>query len=159
METVGALPAVGSKTPDFVLTRNDLTDVTLAYFNGKRKILNIVPSLDTGICATSAKRFEKRIADYPNTVVLTVSNDLPFSQKRFCASEGIEQVITLSQMRNRNFGRDYGVEMTTGPMAGLTARAIVVLDSDNTVLYTEQVQEISHEPDYEKAFSAIDAAL
>ncbi|MFW5800927.1 MAG: thiol peroxidase [Spirochaeta sp.] len=155
VNTIGELPKTGSKAPDFLLTKTDLTDVTLADFAGKKKILNIVPSLDTGVCLTSAKHFDSSINDYPDTVVLTVSCDLPFAQQRICKSEHIDRVIPLSQLRSREFGRDYGVEMIDGPLQGLSSRAVVVLDRDNTVLYTEQVPEISHEPDYQKALSAL----
>ncbi|AFG37883.1 thiol peroxidase [Spirochaeta africana] len=155
IETIGQLPAVGSSAPDFVLTNADLQDVGLADFAGKKKILNIVPSLETSVCSASARRFEQEIARYPDAVVLTISCDLPFAQKRFCQAESISQVITLSQLRDRSFGRDYGVEITTGPMKGLTSRAVVVLDRDNTVVYTEQVPEIGQEPDYQKALSAL----
>jgi thiol peroxidase len=154
VKTLGSLPRVGSKGPDFLLTRGDLSDVSLKDFAGKRKILSIVHSLDTGVCAASAKRFESQAAQLTDAVVLTISNDLPFAQSRFCQAEGIKNVVALSQMRNRRFGKDYGVEMVDGPMAGLTARSVVVLDKDNTVLYTEQVPEISKEPDYEAALKA-----
>jgi thiol peroxidase len=155
VRTVGALPKVGKKAPDFVLTTRDLRDVSLADFAGKKKILNVAHSLDTGTCAATAKRFESEAGRLGDTVVLTISNDLPFAQSRFCQAEGIENVVTLSQMRNRRFGKDYGVEMLDGPIAGLTARSIVVLDKDNTVLYTEQVAEASHEPNYEAALKAV----
>lgn len=155
VKTVGALPKVGSKAPDFRLTRGDLQDVSLKDFAGKKKILNIVHSLDTGPCAVSARRFEADAAVLKNTVVLTISNDLPFAQSRFCQAENIGNVITLSQMRDRRFGKDYGVEMVDGPIAGLTARSVVVLDQNDTVLYTEQVAEISREPNYEAALKAV----
>ncbi len=155
IHTVGELPPAGSTAPDFVLTQADLTDVRLKDFSGKRKILNIVPSLDTGVCAASAKRFDQEIENVADTVVLTVSNDLPFAQDRFCKAEGVKSVLTLSQLRDREFGRAYGVEITDGPLAGLTARAIVVLDKDNTVLHTELVPEIKQEPDYDAALSKL----
>jgi thiol peroxidase len=153
--TSGNLPAVGSKAPDFLLTSGDLSDVRLKDFQGKKKILNIVTSLDTGTCATSAKRFEAEAARLKNTVVLTVSCDLPFAQSRFCRSEGISKVLTLSQLRNRDFGRDYGVEFVDGPLAGLLARSLVVVDEKDTVLYTQQVPENGDEPDYEPALRAL----
>lgn len=156
LETSGELPAVGSKAPDFLLTTGDLQDVSLGKYAGKRKILNIVPSLDTGVCAASAKTFDARAPKLNNTVILTVSNDLPFAQARFCSAEGIENVQTLSQLRNRDFGRDYGVEMVSGPLAGLLARAVVVLDENNSVLYTELVPEIAQEPDYDSAVAALE---
>ncbi|MCF7928737.1 MAG: thiol peroxidase [Spirochaetales bacterium] len=155
LKTSGELPNVGSKAPDFLLTTEDLQDVSLEKYSGKKKILNIVPSLDTGVCAASAKTFDARAPKLDNTVVLTISNDLPFAQARFCSAEGIENVQTLSQLRNRDFGRDYGVEMVSGPLAGLLARAVVVLDENNSVLYTELVPEIAQEPDYDSAVAAL----
>lgn len=155
IHTSGELPAVGSKALDFDLTKADLTDVSLADFSGKKKILNIVPSLDTSVCAASARRFNRLAGGLHDTVMLTISNDLPFAQKRFCDAEGIENVITLSQMRNRDFGRGYGVEIIDGPLQGLLARAIVVLDEDNKVLHTELVPEIAQEPDYDAAIKSV----
>ena len=155
VHTRGRLPTLGSRAPDFRLTRSDLADVSLSSFAGKRKILNIVASLDTGVCAASARRFDVEASDLPNVVVLTISNDLPYAQKRFCKAEGIRNVVTLSQLRNRDFGIAYGVEMTDGPMAGLLSRAVVVLDENNRVLYTEQVPEIAQEPAYERALAAV----
>ena len=155
VRTVGSLPKVGKKAPDFLLTRGDLSDVSLKDFAGKKKILSIVHSLDTGTCAASAKRFEAEVAKLGNTVVLTISNDLPFAQSRFCQAEGITNVVALSQMRNRRFGKDYGVEFADGPLAGLTARAVVVLDENDVVRYTEQVQEVTGEPNYEAALQAV----
>lgn len=154
IQTRGRLPVIGSRAPDFKLTRTDLTDVSLASYAGKRKILNIVPSLDTGVCAASTRRFDAEAADLEHVVVLTVSNDLPFAQGRFCKAEGIRNVITLSQLRNRDFGTAYGVEIIDGPLAGLLSRAVVVLDEHNKVLYTEQVPEIEQEPAYERALAA-----
>lgn len=154
IQTKGRLPAIGSRAPDFRLTRSDLTDVSLASFGAKRKILNIVPSLDTGVCADSARRFDAEAGDLENIVVLTISNDLPFAQNRFCEAEGIRTLVTLSQMRNRDFGTAYGVEIVDGPLAGLLSRAVVVLDEHNKVLYTEQVPEIEKEPSYERALAA-----
>jgi len=153
--TSGNLPSVGSKAPDFLLTKSDLSNVSLKDFQGVRKILNIVTSLDTGTCAASAKKFETEAAKLDNTVVLTVSCDLPFAQSRFCQTEGISKVLTLSQLRNRNFGRDYGVEFTDGPLAGLLARSLVVLDENDTVLYTQQVPENGDEPEYEPALKVV----
>jgi thiol peroxidase len=127
VHTRGSLPAVGSRVPDFLLTREDLSDARLADFKGKRKILNIVPSLDTGVCAASARRFNREAAQLPNVVILTISNDLPFAQKRFCEAEGIKEVLTLSQLRNRDFSAAYGVEMTDGSLAGLLSRAVLVV--------------------------------
>lgn len=153
VRTSGELPKVGAIAPDFKLTGGDLADVTLASYAGKKKLLNIVPSLDTGICATSAKKFnEKPVA---NTVMLTISGDLPFAQGRFCKAEGVNNVITLSMMRDRHFAKDYGVLMEDGPLAGICARAVVVLDANNKVLYTQLVPEIAQEPDYDKALAAL----
>ncbi len=155
IHTVGDLPGVGSTAPDFVLTARDLTDRTLADLGNKKKVLNITPSLETSVCAASAKRFDTEAAKLPDTVVLHVTCDLPFAQARFCDNEHIETVITLSQLRNREFGKQYGVEITDGPMAGLLARAVVVLDRDNRVVYTELVPEIGQEPAYDAALEAI----
>lgn len=155
IHTSGELPAVGSKGSDFRLTRADFTDVTLKEFAGKKKILNIVPSLDTQVCATSAKKFNQRATEIQDTIILTISRDLPFAQKRFCEAEKIDKVITLSDLRDRSFGRAYGVEIIDGPLAGLLARAIVILDRENRVVYTELVPEIAQEPDYDRALKAI----
>lgn len=157
INTCGDLPQPGTAAPDFVLTRADLSDVGLQDYAGQRKILNIVPSLDTRVCAASAKRFDKEIERLPDTVILTISNDLPFAQDRFCKAEGLNSVVTLSQLRDREFGRTYGVEILDGPLAGLTARAIVVLDKDNTVLHSELVPEIKQEPNYDAARAALGA--
>lgn len=154
IQTRGRLPVIGSRAPDFKLTRVDLTDVSLASYAGRRKILNIVTSIDTGVCAASTKRFDAEAADLEKVVVLTISNDLPFAQNRFCTAEGIRNVITLSQMRGRDFGVSYGVEIVDGPLAGLLSRAVVVLDEHNKVLYTEQVPDIDQEPTYERALAA-----
>lgn len=155
INTTGELPPLGTRAKDFILTKNDLSNVTLKDFEGKKKILNIVVSLDTGVCAASTRRFNKLVEKLPDTVVLTISNDLPFAHKRFCDAEGIKNVVTLSQLRNRDFGKNYGVEIIDGPIAGLLARAIVVLDKDNRVIYTQQVPEIAQEPDYDSALEAI----
>ena len=155
IHTEGELPKTGDKAPDFVLTRGDLADVSLKDFAGKKKILNIVPSLDTGICAASARRFNQEAASLGDVVVLTVSDDLPFAQKRFCEAEGIKDVVPLSEMRSRDFGRAYGVRITDGKLAGVLSRAIVVLDQEDRVVYTEQVPEIGQEPNYEKALAAV----
>jgi thiol peroxidase len=155
IETVGSLPAVGAKAPDFKLTKADLADASLADFSGKRKLLNIVPSLDTGVCAASARRFNQEAASVPGAVMLTISADLPFAQKRFCEAEGIANVVMLSELRQRKFGEDYGVRITTGPLAGLLSRAVVVLDANDTVVYTQQVPEIAQEPDYAAATAAL----
>jgi thiol peroxidase len=155
VHTCGDLPRVGSQAPDFRLTKNDLADVTLSDFAGKKKLLNIVPSLDTGVCAASTRRFNQEAANLKDAAVIVVSNDLPFAQKRFCESEGIQNVLAVSELRARQFGEDYGVRIIDGPMAGLLSRAVVVLDQNDRVLYTEQVPDIGREPDYDKALAAL----
>lgn len=158
IHTVGNLPKVGTAAPDFQLTDGALTDRRLADYRGKKKILNIVPSLDTSVCALSAKRFDAEIAKLQDVVVLTVSCDLPFAQVRFCKAEGVTNVIALSQMRNRAFGKDYGVEIVDSPLAGLMSRAVVVIGADDVVKYVEQVPEIGQEPNYQKALEAVKEA-
>ncbi len=154
VHTNGELPAVGSTAPDFKLVAGDLSDTTLADFSGKKKILNIVPSLDTPVCAASARHFNEDASKLENTVVLVISADLPFAQGRFCTTEGLENVVPLSMMRDRNFARDYGVLLVDGPLAGICARAVVVLDENDTVVYTQLVDEITTEPDYDAALAA-----
>lgn len=158
IHSAGELPKTGANAPDFKLTKGDLSDVSLADFKGKVRILNIVPSLDTGTCAASARAFNKKIKEIGGAVVLTISRDLPFAQKRFCEAEGIDAVITLSEMRDRAFGKAYGAELIDGPLAGLLSRAVVVVDPVGKVVYTEQVPEIAQEPNYEKALNAAKAA-
>jgi thiol peroxidase len=156
IRTSGTLPAVGSKAPDFRLTKSDLSDVSLKDFAGKKVLLNIFPSLDTGVCAMSVRRFNKEASELPGSVVVGVSKDLPFAHKRFCAAEGIDKLITASSLRdNDSFGTQYGLRITDGGMAGLFSRCIVILDEKGTVLYTEQVPEITQEPDYEKALAIL----
>ncbi len=155
IHTKGSLPAVGAQAPDFKLTGGDLKEVSLADYAGKKKILNIVPSLDTGVCAASARRFEQETGKLADTVILTISRDLPFAMKRFCTAENVSHVIPLSEMRDRNFGSTYGAEMTDGPLAGLLSRAVVVLDANDKVVYSEQVPEITQEPDYDAAIAAV----
>lgn len=152
--TNGEPPAVGAKAPDFTLVGKDLKDVTLATFSGKKKILNVVPSLDTPVCATSTRKFNERAASLPNTVVLAISADLPFAQKRFCESEGIDNVVPLSMMRSRQFAKDYGVLITDGPLAGITARAVFVIDENDVIRHAELVPVIANEPDYDAALAA-----
>ncbi|NOZ95983.1 MAG: thiol peroxidase [Acidobacteria bacterium] len=152
--TNGELPAVGAKAPDFELVAGDLSEKSLADFAGKRKILNIVPSLDTPVCAASARHFNEDASSLENTVVLVISADLPFAQSRFCTTEGLDNVVPLSMMRNRNFAKDYGVLLVDGPLAGICARAVVVLDENDTVIYTQLVDEITTEPDYVAALAA-----
>ena len=151
----GDLPAVGSTAPDFSLVTGDLQDVGLGAYAGKKKLLNIVPSLDTGVCATSTKKFNEAMAGKTDAVALVISADLPFASSRFCSAEGITNVVNLSMMRSRNFAKDYGVLITDSPLAGVTARAVVVLDADNKVLYTELVPEITQEPNYDAALAAL----
>ncbi len=155
IHTNGDLPAIGSKAPDFQLVDKDLNNVNLAEFIGKKKLINIVPSLDTPVCATSTKKFSNFATDRNDVVILTVAADLPFAMSRFCTSENIENVVTLSMMRNQNFANDYGVLIQDGPLAGITARAVVVLDADNGVIYTQLVGEIADEPDYDAALKAL----
>ena len=153
--TSGELPAVGSAAPDFHLVDGKLNDVSLADYSGKKIILNIVPSLDTPTCATSARKLNEKAAGRNDVTVLVVSADLPFAQGRFCSAEGLENVVPLSLMRTRAFARDYGVLMTDGPLAGITARAIVVIGEDGSVLYNQLVAEIADEPDYDAALAAV----
>ena len=155
IHTNGDLPANGDTAPDFRLVDKDLNDLTLDDFAGKKKLLNIVPSLDTGICAISTKTFNAAAKDHGNTVFLTISADLPFAQGRFCEAESIETVKTLSLMRSKAFAKAYGVLIEDGPLAGITARAVVVLDEDNKVVYTQLVPEIVQEPDYEAALAVL----
>jgi thiol peroxidase len=154
ISTSGDLPALGSKAPDFKLVTEDLQDVTLAAFAGKKKILNIVPSLDTSVCATSARRFNERAKEIPSCAMLMISADLPFASERFRSNEGLKDIVTLSMMRSQQFARDYGVLMTSGPLAGICARAVVVLDENDRVVYTELVPELAQEPSYDKVLAA-----
>ena len=153
--TNGELPAVGSTAPDFHLVDGKLGDVRLADYSGKRLLMNIVPSLDTPTCAISTKKFNDYAADRDDVEVLVISADLPFAQGRFCGAEELEDVTPLSLMRGRGFAKDYGVLITDGPLAGITARAVVVLDTDHKVVYTELVAEIADEPNYEAALAAL----
>ncbi len=155
VDVAGSLPAKGQKAPDFLLTAADLSDVSLADFAGKRKILTIFPSVDTPTCAMSVRKFNAKAAELANTAVLCISADLPFAQKRFCGSEGIDNVLNLSTFRHPAFHEAYGVRLATGPLAGLTARAVVVLDENDVVLHAELVAEIGNEPDYEAALAVL----
>jgi len=155
IETIGELPQIGSKAPDFTLVKSDVSETSLSAFAGKTVILNIFVSLDTGICATSVRRFNAEVSQRENTVVLCISGDLPFAHGRFCGAEGLEDVITLSVFRNPDFGKDYGVTLISGPTRGLLSRAVVVVGPDGIVQYTEQVPEIAQEPDYEAALAAL----
>lgn len=151
----GSLPKVGSTAPNFKLIKTDLSEASLEDFKGKNVILNIFPSIDTGTCATSVREFNEKSASMDNTVVLCISKDLPFAHSRFCAAEGIEDVISLSSFRNHSFAKDYGVEILDGPLKGLNARAVVVIDEEGKVEYTELVPEITEEPTYEAALRAV----
>ncbi|MGB0954837.1 MAG: thiol peroxidase [Panacagrimonas sp.] len=154
-QTNGDVPAPGVQAPGFRLTTKDLADVSLHDYAGKKKVLNIFPSIDTPVCATSVRTFNQHAAAQDNAVVLCISADLPFAQARFCSAENISNVVTLSMMRDRHFSKDYGVEVENGPLAGLSARAIVVLDEDNKVVHSELVEEIGNEPNYEAALNAL----
>lgn len=151
----GQLPAVGAKAPAFSLVAKDLSDAPLASFSGKRKVLNIFPSIDTPTCATSVRRFNEKASQLDNAVVLCISADLPFAQARFCGAEGLNNVMTLSTMRGHDFLKDYGVAIASGPLTGLAARAVVVLDEHDKVLHTELVSEIANEPNYETALQSL----
>jgi thiol peroxidase len=155
VQVEGELPQTGSKAPDFTLTAGDLSEVTLATFAGKRKVLNIFPSVDTPTCATSVRTFNAQANDVSNTVVLCISSDLPFAQKRFCGTEGLDNVQSLSDFRNADFAVDYGVSIADGPLRALTARAVVVLDENDNVLHSELVPEIGQEPNYEAALAVL----
>lgn len=155
IHTNGDLPAVGSAAPDFSLVDADLNDRSLSDYKGKKKLLNIVPSLDTPVCAKSTHEFNQAAKSRDDVVMLIVSADLPFAMGRFCTGEKLENVIPLSMMRSRNFAKDYGVLITDGPLAGITARAVVVVDENDNVTYTELVPEIAQEPDYDKALAAL----
>ena len=155
IHTNGELPAVGAAAPAFKLTGADLKDVSLADYKGKRKILNIVPSLDTPTCATSTRKFNEQASKLANTVVLVVSADLPFASKRFCTTEGLQNVVPLSLMRDKNFAKDYGVLIQDGPLQGVTARAVVVIDENDKVVHRQLVPEIAQEPDYDAALKAV----
>jgi thiol peroxidase len=151
----GDFPKKGQKAPALSLVAKDLSDATLATFAGKRKVLNIFPSIDTPTCATSVRKFNEKASSLANTVVLCVSADLPFAQSRFCGAEGLEKVVNLSTMRGANFLKDYGVAISSGPLKGLSARAVIVLDEKDVVLDAQLVPEIKQEPDYERAIKAL----
>ncbi len=155
VHTIGELPKVGDKAPDFLLTKTDLSDISLKDVSGKKVILNIFLGVDTSVCSISLARFNEEIKKFNNALVIGVSMDLPFSHGRFCESNGVENVITVSELRNREFGSNYGVRMIDGPLAGLFARAIVVIDESSKVIYTQLVSEITEEPDYEKALNML----
>lgn len=154
INTVGQLPEVGSNLKDFSMVNEKLEVKTLSEFSGKRIILNIFPSIDTGVCAASARKFNEEAGDLDNTVVINVSKDLPFALSRFCAAEGLDHVTNLSDFRS-DFGKDYGVQLVDSPMKGLLSRAVIIADENGKIIYTEQVPEIAQEPNYEKALSAL----
>ena len=151
----GTFPTVGAKAPAFSLVNKDLKDVTLADYAGKKKVLNIVPSLDTPTCATSTRKFNEKATSMNNTVVLVIAADLPFAMSRFCGAEGLSNVVTLSTMRGAEFMQNYGVAIASGPLAGVTARAVVVLDENDKVIHAELVPEIKNEPNYDAALAAL----
>ncbi|WP_237386338.1 thiol peroxidase [Xenorhabdus sp. Sc-CR9] len=151
----GDFPQAGQKAKAFTLVAKDLADVTLSQYAGKRKVLNIFPSIDTGVCATSVRKFNQLTSELNNTIVLCISADLPFAQSRFCGSEGLSNVVTLSTLRGSEFHENYGVAINEGPLGGLTARAVVVLDENDQVIYSQLVDEITNEPDYDSALSAL----
>lgn len=155
IETVGNLPAVGESAPGFVLVKQDLSELTLDSLKGSRVVVNIFPSVDTGTCATSVRKFNEKAAALDNTQVVCVSQDLPFALGRFCSAEGIASVTTASAFRSPEFGESYGVRFSTGPLKGLLSRSVVVIDENGKVLYTEQVSETVNEPDYEAAIAAL----
>jgi len=155
VNTSGSLPTIGSKANDFKLTATDLSTKTLADFTGKKLMLNIFPSIDTGTCAMSVRNFNKEAANLSNTIVLCISRDLPFAQKRFCGAEGIENVVMLSDFNTGTFGKDYGLEMIDGNLKGLHSRCVIVVDENGIIKYTEQVADIVNEPNYEKSLASL----
>lgn len=155
VHTSGNLPGVGLKAPDFVLTGSDLSDVTLDQFKGKRVVLNIFPSLDTPVCANSVRRFNKHVSQLENVALISISADLPFAHARFCETNNIDNIVNASVFRSPNFAKDYGVGILDGPLRGLLARAVVILDEGLQVLYNELVCEITQEPNYDKAMKAL----
>jgi thioredoxin-dependent peroxiredoxin len=155
VRTAGQLPAVGTMAPDFRLTGTDLADIQLSTLRGKKVVLNIFPSIDTGICAASARKFNQLASSLDNTIVLNISKDLPFAHSRFCAAEGLENVHGASQYKDAAFSSSYGVDMADGPLAGLMSRAVVIVNTDGQVTYTEQVADIVQEPNYDAAIAAL----
>lgn len=155
IHTNGELPKVGSKAPDFQLVKTDLSVASLSDFAGKKLVLNIFPSVDTGVCATSVRTFNQKASTLENTKVLCISRDLPFAQKRFCGAEGIENVENLSDFKEGDFGKNYGLTMTDGPLAGLHSRVVIVVDENGVVTHSQQVPEIADEPNYETALAAL----
>ncbi len=154
-QTIGELPETGSQAPGFTLVKTDLSDISLSDFLGKRVVLNIFPSLDTAVCAASVRRFNVEATRLENTSVICISKDLPFAHARFCTTEGIANVVPASEFRGNNFGKAYGLMLTNGPLQGLLARSVVVVDETGKVIYTELVPEITEEPDYESALAVL----
>lgn len=155
IHTLGTLPAKGTKAPEFTLIKNDLSEAKLTDYKGTNVVLNIFPSLDTPTCAASVRHFNTEASNLDNTVVLCISKDLPFAQARFCGAEGLDNVETLSDFRDGNFGKSYQTEIVDGPLAGLESRAVVIIDEQGMVIYTQQVPEIVDEPDYEAALAVL----
>jgi thioredoxin-dependent peroxiredoxin len=155
ISTIGSLPKIGEKSPKFLLTKTDLADITENDFSGKKIILNIFPSIDTAVCATSVRKFNEEASKLKDTVILCVSTDMPFALGRFCGSEGLKDVIPVSDFRKREFGENFGVRILNGPLAGVFSRAIIILDESRNVIYTEQVPEITQEPNYQEALNQI----
>jgi thiol peroxidase len=155
VKTIGDLPKVGEKAPDFVLTKTDLADITLKDFSGKKVVLNIFPSVDTPVCSASVRKFNEAITKFSDAVVICVSLDLPFAHSRFCETEGLKNVIPVSELRDKNFGDRYGVRIIEGPLSGLLARAVVVLDENSMVIYSHLVSELTTEPEYEEVLKVL----
>jgi thiol peroxidase len=155
IHTSGELPKVGSKISDFKLIKTDLSIATLSDFVGKKLVLNIFPSVDTGTCAASVRKFNESASTLENTTVICISRDLPFAQKRFCGAEGLENVVSLSDFADGSFGKANGLEMTDGPLAGLHSRVVIIVDENGTIIHTEQVAEIANEPNYEAAIAVL----
>lgn len=155
IHTSGELPKNGTKAPDFQLVKTDLSTASLADFVGSRLVLNIFPSIDTGTCAASVRKFNEKASALNNTKVLCISRDLPFAQKRFCGAEGLENVINLSDFNSGSFGKNYGLEITDGPLAGLHSRVVIVVDENGAIIHTEQVAEIADEPNYDAALAVL----
>lgn len=157
INTIGSLPQIGTEAPDFLLVKNDLSNASLDNYKGRKLILNIFPSIDTGTCASSVRTFNKKATQLDNTTVLCISKDLPFAMARFCSAEKIDNVITLSDFRDDSFGKNYNLTFTDGPLQGLLSRAIIILDETRKIIYTEQVQETITEPNYEAAIRVLEA--
>jgi thiol peroxidase len=155
VNTAGDLPRVGAEAPEFSLVKTDLSEVSLADYKGKKVVLNIFPSVDTGVCAASVRRFNAEASKQDNTVVLCVSRDLPFAHARFCGAEGLEDVVSLSEYKDEVFSQNYGVKMVDGPLTGLLSRAVVIVDENGKVAHSEQVDDIVNEPDYDAALKAL----